>query len=404
MLKRDVPGLKAFKNSIAELKKLLQIVQSLMQASSKSDSFVVDNIIEKIDISSMEFMTSSNSKIVKLTQRVSEGTKSSNKSIIVDAEYMGLQVKVKLRKDRNALRQEYNIMLSLNMKAPSYFIRPYDLVSYDKGELISCDGCCYDLSGLHGIVMESGIIDMKAYSRIYFRKPNFLIEFKSVGFDVCEIIKTAHSNNIVLMDLKPANIVRVMNNDGTNNHKAIDFDDAIDLNNFLFSAAISSTPRYIAPEVAKAMLYPTENNKFKPTLAVDVFSFGLWVFEVFNDQVSLWTCLGVDESKDEDVLISASNLTDDQIERVIRAKLGDMKSTAARTWLLDALKVNPYDRLTIEKRNARHSLFTNNYATISMNNLATKASVDQAVKMGTDKMIAVSHEMSSSNSQIVKLT
>ena len=103
---------------------------------------------------------------------------------------------------------------------------------------------------------------------------------------------------------------------------------------FSSSTAISSTPRYIAPEVAKAMLHPTENNKFKLTLAVDVFSFGLWVFVVFNDQVSLWTCLGVDEFKDEDVLISASNLTDDLIERVIRAKLGDMKSTVLGCWML----------------------------------------------------------------------
>jgi len=338
----------------------------------------VDNIIEKIDISSKDVMSSSNSKIVKLTHRVSEGTKSSNKSIIVDAEYMGLQVKVKLRNDRNALLREYNIMLSLNMKAPSYCIRPYDLVSYDKGELITCDGCFDDLSGFHGIIMEYGIIDMKAYSRMRFRKPNFQLEFKFIGFDVCEIINTAHSNNIVLMDLKPANIVRVMNNDGTNNHKAIDFDDAIDLNNFSLSTAISSTPRYIAPEVAKAMLHPTEINKFKPTLAVDVFSFGLWVFEVFNDQVSLWTCLGVDESKDRDVLISASQLTDDQIERVIKAKLGDMNSTAvACTWLLAALKVNPCDRLTIEQLNAKRSLFTTNNATV------TKANAD------IDKIIAV---------------
>jgi len=92
------------------------------------------------------------------------------------------------------------------------------------------------------------------------------------------------------------------------------------------------------------------------------------------------------------LLIYASQLTDDQIERVIRAKLGDMKSTAARTWLLDALKVNPYDRLTIEKLNGGHSLFTNNYATISMNNLATKANVDQAVKMGIDTIITVSND------------
>jgi serine/threonine protein kinase len=363
---RDMNGLRAFKEVIAELKKFLE------ELSPMSVSFVGDNMMTKVDISSKDIMLSSNSKIVKLTERVSDGTKSSNKSIIVDAEFKGLQVKVKLRKDRNALQREYSIMESLNMKAPNYFIRPFDLVSYDKDELIPCDGCDDNLSGLHGIVMESGIIDMKAYSRMHFRKPNFLIEFKSVGFDVSEIIKTAHSNNIVLMDLKPANIVRVINNDGTNNHKAIDFDDAIDLNKFLPSTTISGTPRYIAPEVAKHMLDSTKNNKFKPTLAVDVFSFGLWVFEVFNEQVSLWTCLGVDEFKDEDVLISASKLTDDQIQRVINDKLGDTKLTAARTWLLDALKVNPHNRLTIERLNSNHSLLTTNYATISMNNLVDK--------------------------------
>jgi len=89
---RDMNRLRVFKELIADLKKHLE------ELSPKSDSFVVDNIIEKVDISSKDVMSSFNSKIVKLTQRVSEGTKSSNKSIIVGAEFKGLQVKVKLKK------------------------------------------------------------------------------------------------------------------------------------------------------------------------------------------------------------------------------------------------------------------------------------------------------------------
>jgi hypothetical protein len=173
----DMNGFRSFKELIVDLKKDME------ELSPKSDSF---EKIEKIDISLKDFMPSSKFKVVKLTQRVSDGTKSSNKSIIVNAEYKGLQVKVKLRNDRDALLREYSIMKLLNIKAPSYFMRPFELVCYDNGELVPSDGCYDDLSGLHWIIM-------KAYSQMNFRKPNFQIGFKSVGF---EIIKTAHSKKM----------------------------------------------------------------------------------------------------------------------------------------------------------------------------------------------------------------
>ena len=99
---------------------------------------------------------------------------------------------------------------------------------------------------------------------------------------------------------------------------------------------MGGTPRYIAPEVARAML--TGNNEqqhyqFKPTVAIDVFSFALWVFEVFNHQVSLWEQLGADITNDQEVLVIASQLTDEQIDRVINKRLSDQNSTSARHWL-----------------------------------------------------------------------
>ena len=158
-----------------------------------------------------------------------------------------------------------------------------------------------------------------------------MFEFRSVGFDVCEMLKIAHANKIVLMDLKPANIVRVCNvRDGSIHHKTIDFDHAIELHKYIHgtssssSAVVGGTPRYIAPEVARAML--TGNNEqqqhyqFKPTVAIDVFSFALWVFEVYNHQVSLWEQLGADITNDQEVLVIATQLTDEQIDRVINKR------------------------------------------------------------------------------------
>ncbi len=163
---RDMNGLRAFKEVIAELKKFLE------ELSPMSDSFVGDNMMPKVDISSKYVMLSSNSKIVKLTERVSDGTKSSNKSIIVDAEFRGLQVKVKLRKDRNALLREYSIMESLNMKAPNYFIRPFDLVSYDKGELILCDGCDDDLSGVKALATNRDMNVIRTFKELIAQLKN----------------------------------------------------------------------------------------------------------------------------------------------------------------------------------------------------------------------------------------
>ena len=57
----------------------------LEELSLKSDSFVLDNMIAKVDISSKDVMSSSNSKIVKLTERISDCTKSSNKRTLVNA-------------------------------------------------------------------------------------------------------------------------------------------------------------------------------------------------------------------------------------------------------------------------------------------------------------------------------
>ena len=147
-------------------------------------------------------------------------------------------------------------------------------------------------------------------------------------------------------------------------------------------------PQYIAPEVARAILAGNneqqQHYQFKPTVAIDVFSFALWVFEVFNHQVSLWEQLGAtDITNDQEVLVIASQLTDEQIDRVIYKRLSDQNSTSARHWLQNALRVDPNDRLSIDQLDAKHSLFTIKYATINMDTIFT------ASKENTERIITV---------------
>ena len=110
-----------------------------------------------------------------------------------------------------------------------------------------------------------------------------------------------------------------------------------------------------------------------------MFSFALWVFEVFNHQVSLWEQLGADITN----YIFASQVTDEQIDRVIKKRLSDQNSTSARHWLQNALRVDPNDRLSIEQLDAKHSLFTTKYATINMDTVFT------ASKENTERIITV---------------
>ena len=106
ILKRDVPGLKAFRNSIAELKKLLQIVQSLMQASSiiKQESPLKEN------------HSSIKVKQVFINQRVDVSLLHAGQTIIVDARFDEMDVKVKLSVNESRLRREFEIMQLLSRK------------------------------------------------------------------------------------------------------------------------------------------------------------------------------------------------------------------------------------------------------------------------------------------------
>jgi len=336
-------------------------------------------------------------KHIKLSQKLVDGIQSSKKSIIVDAKFNDEKVKVKLSKNEAALLHEFNTIQKLNRKANDYFIHPYEFFCGNKFEIICCDESNDDLFPYFAFIMENGNIDLCKYTFLHFHDKSFLLEFKIIGYDICEILKILHSNNYIWMDFKPANVVRIVTDrDGRIHHKAIDFDSCIKINNNYSPTTTSTTStttynnicyniggtaRYISPEVAIAVILKSEKKQcdFKPTTAIDVFSFALWVFEVYNKQKSLWECMDIDISNDTEVFQCASKLTDNKIKEIIDIHLGSENSTAARHWLLDALKVNPNERLSIEQLNDRHTLFTTKYATIDIDNIAMKFDYEHVI-------------------------
>jgi len=320
-------------------------------------------------------------KYIKLIHKLDYGNQSCKNSIIMNGNFDGTEVKVKLTKNEEALRREFYIMQKLYRKAKDSFIQPYEFFCGYKHEIICCDGSNDNLLSYSAFIMEKGIMDLCEYSIKNSMESDFLLEFRRIGYHISEILKVLHSNGIIWMDLKPANIVKYNENNGNNRHKAIDFGSCIELEKYTDSMhySIEGTPRYISPEVAKVLLKSDKGN-FKPSTGIDIFSFALWVFEVYNKQISLWECLGIDVTDDADILQCATQLTDTKIKEIIEAKLCSENSTAARHWLVDALKVHPEDRLSIEQLNEKHTLFTTKYATLNMDNLATKTDCNNTIQ------------------------
>lgn len=357
--------------------------------------------------------------------------------IIVNALYESRRVKVKLSMCELSLRNEYDVMQLLYRQENHLFIRPYNFLCGSKGEICSMKDHNYEyddddnndnnfdkyLPFAYAIVMEYGnnYFNLHHYICNNYNKNDFYHNFKTIGYHITEILKITHENNIILMDLQPLNILRVLSNETSSiHHKYFYHCHPINLNKYhhhqfsSFSNLYSSVSKYISPEIARIILISNEQYNphrhhhhhyhhqyhkqqqqqqqqaaiyaFQPTTAIDIFAFGLLVFEIYNNNISLWEELNVDISNIDDILMCASSLTDNQISNQIYKCFHDYQSIHIRGWLLSALKVNPKDRASIHQLDTRHDLFNMQYST-------TNHVVDSMIEASTSSVVTTTASM-----------
>ena len=223
-----------------------------------------------------------------------DGVCSSGKSLILDGKFYagdraGESVKLKLSKDHDTLEYEHTLMEVLYQKNSDYFIHSFggSVLSAASGEILNQEGTNEGLDGYYCIAMEVGVVDLQEYFFDIKKDPSFFHEVKLIGAQLCELIEAAHAIGVVLMDFKPANVLRVQKK-GRFVLKAIDFESSIELGNDgnpIGHYTLAGTPQYISPEVSKVLLQQMNGESaapFKPTSAIDVFAFGLMVFECMN--------------------------------------------------------------------------------------------------------------------------
>ena len=295
------------------------------------------------------------------------GIRSSGETTVVDGTFRSgsrkdAPVKVKLGRDREVLFKEYELADSLNCEFPNEviktlaFVDGVDITSRDKND---------DCSQLCGFVMEAGSQDLAKYLRetrgLKQTEKTTIVDF------LVTMISHVHSLNIVLMDFKLSNVVRVF--DGREIRlKAIDFDSARKKDENI-TIKVSYTPNYVSPEVAKVMLarrVSSQTGEFYASQKIDIWCLGCCVFELFNERLqTLWECLGVRVGDDMGILEMAARLTDADIERAVETQYPGEGFSGVRSFMLSALKIEPFERLDailLQNKN----LFNSGGATVSI--------------------------------------
>ena len=296
-------------------------------------------------------------KHVKLQDALSDGTKSSGVSIIVKAHYHRMQgvhpeeVVVKLVKSSEAhiLEKEFDRGSVLYSRFPSSFIQMYEILEGSTSAILPCDDTTDDLSDYIGLVMEEGACDLMKYLK---DNPDLKwTEITDISQSVCQIFIDTHACNLMILDGKFSNIVRIEKKGRRASYKAIDFDNMAEIGTDI-TASARCTPRYCSPEVAVILLAVLHCGKKAPvTLAsplTDAFSYGLMMWELCNEGKSLWDALDVDTKDEKSLLTFISKVTDTQIINAISATFPEKteRHRTCRSVLLACLKVTPTKRST----------------------------------------------------------
>lgn len=315
---------------------------------------------------------------------------SSGDSFVIDGVFHSAfhteKVKLKLTSSkRSSMEKELRFLVHLHSTAKDLFIGVKDqLFDGSNGQIKPCSGNVDALSSYVAIAMEIGAADLASHWNYQKHNNNFLNEVKVEGAELLDILIHAHQYGYVLMDFKPANIVKVPTSSTSFRLKTIDLDSAVQLKDqtpfYLSEGNAVCTPHYVSPEVAKFMnakqkgIHPLPH-QIQITSAIDIFAMGLIAFESMNGMKSLWDVLFVEESRIIEYV--AKDLTDQIIDKAVERTFS--KDPSIKSWLKHALRVEPSERMTAFNLKNTRSLFSRNAATINVETLATKEDISRII-------------------------
>jgi serine/threonine protein kinase len=262
------------------------------------------------------------------------------------------------------------MMAKLNKSSPNHFVRPYAFIDGSKGGILpdtEVDALTCESSVC--IVMERGAADLQQH--LLENTDLSATEKLSLVSQLLDILLAAHRCSIVLADFKLSNVMIVIDSNRLR-LKAIDFECSRKYGEVM---SYETTSLYSCPEVARAMLVRSKGGNPPPLLAtdkMDVMALGLCAYEIANNMKSYWKNQAVPITRDVDILEALSILSDEDVKDNIERTFPGGTNESLRSWLIHALRVNPFERATAEQLLRSHSLLGLREKTIDHNAIYTQ--------------------------------
>ena len=246
------------------------------------------------------------------------------------------------------LRREFEI---LNILCESkFFVRVlhHELISCDKVTVVPSDNSTnVHFTNKHiAMIMEKGTTTLDKH---LLQHGNDLghPELLQIVTSLIKIVKDAHTNNIVLMDIKGSNVMRfIYDKEDLIVWKGIDLGGSVLVDTPLDDSCFMATVSFMSPE----LITSSQRSGLHAKFSMDIWSLGVLIFNVLlnKQNQSFWRLLEVESDIDIVRKVESAEFTQSTINDLIDRNFpGNLKSSH-RHFLQRILKIDPRERWTID--------------------------------------------------------
>ena len=258
---------------------------------------------------------------------------------------IGVKVKIVSCEKKGLLRHELSALKVLT--GSKYFVNLLNdyLLSSTQFTVSPSDGPSDLLFDNHvAMVMEKGIITLDDHLS---RHSNELSQgdFLQIITCVFNMVKDAHANNVVILDIKGANIMLFESAKGLYIWKGIDLDGSLPIGSQLDVHTFMATVPFMAPE----LLLRDKTPGLKAQSSMDVWSLGILIFNVLicKKFQTFWTLLGIHSDADIKAEILSGKFTQLKVDKHIDRYFPEHSNSAARHFLQQLLRLDPSERAAL---------------------------------------------------------
>ena len=235
-------------------------------------------------------------------------------------------------------------MLRKLTKTSKYFVLPFHNTLIPSNEFTVTDSTGPSDTRFNShlaMVIEMGEITLADFLR---RNHQFVSQAKLIDIISClmYMVLDAHALDLVLMDIKDANVMHFKMGPGLYSWKCIDLESCLEKDAVLSKSRFTATIPFMAPELMTGA-------ETHAKLSMDIWSLGILIFNtlICKQRQTFWTLQGINDNAAIKEEIVKGRLTQSKIDELIGRTFSGSDNSSQRHFLERMLKINPNERWTI---------------------------------------------------------